>query len=70
VTAAADDEPRRVMEPAQAYLMTSLLQGVITSGTAAAARNMGVTGDVAGDWGVVRQRGCDAGSGISGGCQL
>jgi penicillin-binding protein 1B len=51
VTAAADEEPRRVMEPAQAYLMTSLLQGVITSGTAAAARNMGVTGDVAGKTG-------------------
>jgi penicillin-binding protein 1B len=51
VQGGADEEARRVMEPAQAYLMTSLLQGVVNSGTAAAARSMGVLGDVAGKTG-------------------
>src|SRR5262249_7671167 len=34
-----------------AYLMTSLLSGVIASGTASSARGLGVTGDVAGKTG-------------------
>jgi penicillin-binding protein 1B len=45
-------EPRTpVLSPAEAYLMTSLLAGVITSGTGASARALGVTGDVAGKTG-------------------
>ena len=45
------EAPAPVISPAEAYLMTSLLSGVITSGTAAAARSHGVTGDVAGKTG-------------------
>jgi penicillin-binding protein 1B len=45
------DEPVTVISPAEAYLMTSLLAGVVTSGTAASARALGVTGDVAGKTG-------------------
>jgi membrane carboxypeptidase/penicillin-binding protein len=40
-----------VLTPAEAYLMTSLLEGVIQSGTATAARGLGVTGAVAGKTG-------------------
>jgi penicillin-binding protein 1B len=47
----ARDPPAPVMSPAEAYLMTSLLTGVVTSGTAAPARAMGVTGEVAGKTG-------------------
>lgn len=43
-----DVETTAVLSPAESYLMTSLLQGVIASGTAAAA---GVTGPVAGKTG-------------------
>jgi penicillin-binding protein 1B len=43
--------PTTVMTPAEAYLMTSLLTGVITSGTATSARSLGVVGDVAGKTG-------------------
>src|SRR2546423_8590384 len=39
------------MSPAEAYLMTSLLEGVIKAGTGASARALGVTGDVAGKTG-------------------
>ena len=48
----ADDEPQKsVMTPAEAYLMTSLLEGVIKEGTGASARALGVTGAVAGKTG-------------------
>jgi penicillin-binding protein 1B len=47
-----DDEPQKsVMSPAEAYLMTSLLEGVINAGTGASARALGVTGAVAGKTG-------------------
>ena len=47
-----DEEPSKsVMSPAEAYLMTSLLEGVITAGTGATARALGVTGAVAGKTG-------------------
>jgi penicillin-binding protein 1B len=45
------DPPKPVMSPAEAYLMTSLLAGVINSGTASAARSLGVVGEVAGKTG-------------------
>jgi penicillin-binding protein 1B len=45
------EPPAPAMSPAEAYLMTSLLTGVVTSGTGAAARSLGVTGDVAGKTG-------------------
>jgi penicillin-binding protein 1B len=47
----AREPPTPVMSPAEAYLMTSLLTGVVTSGTASSARALGVTGDVAGKTG-------------------
>src|SRR5207249_3992327 len=47
-----DEEPSKsVMSPAEAYLMTSLLEGMITAGTGASARALGVTGAVAGKTG-------------------
>jgi penicillin-binding protein 1B len=45
------DEERAVLTPPEAYLMTSLLEGVIDAGTGAAARSLGVTGAVAGKTG-------------------
>jgi penicillin-binding protein 1B len=45
------DEPVAVITPAEAYLMTSLLEGVIASGTGASARALGVAGAVAGKTG-------------------
>ena len=45
------EPPAAVMSPAEAYLMTSLLTGVVNSGTAASARSLGVTGEVAGKTG-------------------
>jgi membrane carboxypeptidase/penicillin-binding protein len=44
-------EPQPVVTPAEAYLMTSLLEGVVTSGTGAAARSLGVPGALAGKTG-------------------
>jgi len=45
-------EPRSaVLSPAEAYLMTSALAGVLNSGTGASARALGVTGDAAGKTG-------------------
>ncbi len=41
----------RVLSPAEAYLMTSLLEGVINSGTGVLARTLGVRGPVAGKTG-------------------
>ncbi len=47
----ASDEATAVISPAEAYLMTSLLQGVIRSGTGASARALGVPDGVAGKTG-------------------
>ena len=44
-------EPTAVITPAEAYLLTSLLEGVITSGTGASARALGVSGAIAGKTG-------------------
>ncbi|MBI2218366.1 MAG: PBP1A family penicillin-binding protein [Candidatus Rokubacteria bacterium] len=49
--AAFDDEPDRVLSPAEAYLMTSLLAGVVRSGTAAEARTLGANAPIAGKTG-------------------
>ncbi|HEX3177562.1 MAG TPA: PBP1A family penicillin-binding protein [Methylomirabilota bacterium] len=46
-----EGEPRTVLSPAEAYVMTSLLEGVITSGTGAQARALGVPGAIAGKTG-------------------
>ena len=51
VTPANPETPDQVVSPAEAYLMTSLLQGVITSGTASAARGLGRAGGIAGKTG-------------------
>jgi penicillin-binding protein 1B len=52
----SDDEPEQtVMTPAEAYLMTSLLEGVIKAGTGASARALGVTGAVAGKTGTTNE---------------
>jgi penicillin-binding protein 1B len=44
-------EPETPITPAEAYLMTSLLEGAVTNGTAAAARAFGVPGPLAGKTG-------------------
>jgi penicillin-binding protein 1B len=44
-------EPRRVLSAAEAYLMTSLLEGVVNRGTGAGIRALGVSGAVAGKTG-------------------
>ena len=48
---ATRDEARRVLSPAEAYLMTSLLEGVMRTGTAAGASLLGVPEAVAGKTG-------------------
>jgi penicillin-binding protein 1B len=48
---ASSAEATTVLTPAEAYLITSLLEGVIRAGTATAARELGVTGAVAGKTG-------------------
>jgi penicillin-binding protein 1B len=48
-------EPVAVITPAEAYLVTSLLQGVIRAGTGNAARALGVTGAVAGKTGTTNE---------------
>ncbi len=45
------EPPERVASPAEAYLMTSLLEGVVNKGTGAGVRAAGVTGAVAGKTG-------------------
>jgi membrane carboxypeptidase/penicillin-binding protein len=47
------DEPRavQVLSPAEAHLMTSLMEGVVARGTGAAARALGLSGPVAGKTG-------------------
>jgi penicillin-binding protein 1B len=44
-------QPQTVLSPAEAYVMTSLLEGVVNTGTGAAARALGVIGEVAGKTG-------------------
>jgi penicillin-binding protein 1B len=51
IEASDDGQPRTVMSPAEAYVMTSLLEGVIKSGSGAAARALGVQGAIAGKTG-------------------
>jgi penicillin-binding protein 1B len=48
-------EPVAVITPAEAYLVTSLLEGAIASGTGAAARALGVRGAVAGKTGTTNE---------------
>jgi len=51
-SAVADDAaPSAVITPAEAYLMTSLLQGVIRSGTGSAAQSLAASSEVAGKTG-------------------
>ncbi len=47
--------PANVISPAEAYLMTSLLRGVIRSGTAVSAQALGLTGEVAGKTGTTNE---------------
>jgi penicillin-binding protein 1B len=51
VLPADDPAPARVLSPAEAYVMTSLLTGVIRSGTAAGVATGGAGGDLAGKTG-------------------
>lgn len=51
VQSTGDGAAETVLTPAEAYLMTSLLEGVIKSGTGAAARALGVPGAIAGKTG-------------------
>jgi penicillin-binding protein 1B len=50
-----DGEARAVLSPAEAYVMTSLLEGVIKSGTGASARALGVPGAIAGKTGTTNE---------------
>jgi penicillin-binding protein 1B len=49
-------EPQRAMTPETAYLVTSILQGVIDRGTAAGARSQGLQGPLAGKTGTTNGR--------------
>ena len=49
-------EPRRVLQAQPAYLVTSVLQGVLDRGTAAGARSQGVSGELAGKTGTTNGR--------------
>ena len=51
VQSVGDGEAETVLTPAEAYLLTSLLEGVIKSGTGTAARAAGVPGAIAGKTG-------------------
>jgi len=48
--------PHRVLQAQPAYLVTSMLQGVLDRGTAASARNQGVRGELAGKTGTTNGR--------------
>jgi penicillin-binding protein 1B len=50
-----EEEAGTVLSPAEAYLMTSLLEGVINAGTGAGARALGVSGAVAGKTGTTNE---------------
>jgi penicillin-binding protein 1B len=54
---APDEDPAAtaVISPAEAYLMTSLLRGVVRSGTASAVQSLGLHGDVAGKTGTTNE---------------
>ena len=49
-------EPQRVLDPATAYVVTAMLQGVLDRGTAAGVREMGVRDPVAGKTGTTNDR--------------
>ncbi|MEA2692827.1 MAG: penicillin-binding protein, partial [Acidobacteriota bacterium] len=49
-------EPHRVLQAQPAYLVTSVLQGVLDRGTAAGARSQGVLGELAGKTGTTNGR--------------
>ena len=51
VTPSGGEEPVRVVSPAEAWLLTSLLKGVVTSGTGSAVRTSGLPDVVAGKTG-------------------
>ena len=51
VVSAQDQPATTVISPAEAYLMTSLLQGVIRTGTAATVASLGTSGEIAGKTG-------------------
>ncbi len=51
VLSAQDKVATNVIPPAEAYLMTSLLQGVIRTGTAASVSALGTSGEIAGKTG-------------------
>jgi len=51
VDGSQDKPATNVISPAEAYLMTSLLQGVIRTGTAASASGVGASGEIAGKTG-------------------
>jgi penicillin-binding protein 1B len=54
--AVADDAaPSAIIAPAEAYLMTSLLQGVIRSGTGSAAQSLAARGEIAGKTGTTNE---------------
>ena len=55
VVAKHDDGPRVVISPAEAYLMTSLLTGVVRSGTGTPVRALGVPGEIAGKTGTTNE---------------
>jgi len=55
IVPAEDPPPERVLSAAEAYLMTSLLAGVIRSGTAAGAQVGGGFGDLAGKTGTTNE---------------
>jgi penicillin-binding protein 1B len=55
VLPAQDKSAANVMSPAEAYLMTSLLQGVIRNGTAASVPPLDVSGEVAGKTGTTNE---------------
>jgi len=50
-----DKPAANVMSPAEAYLMTSLLQGVIRTGTAASVAALGASGELAGKTGTTNE---------------
>jgi len=56
VAAAALPEPERVLSAPTAYLVTSMLQGVLDRGTGRAARSLGVEGDLAGKTGTTNDQ--------------
>jgi penicillin-binding protein 1B len=56
VPAAALPSPERVLSPQSAYLVTSMLQGVLDHGTGYAARALGVEGELAGKTGTTNDQ--------------